>query len=121
MCAMTSFMTILYSMGIMHCCIYVTYSILFILEGPVRMAIGAVLMPRMRRKGIYISMVLSAVLFIITVLINDFDTDGSLGSLKLVTGVLAKFVTTFYFAFAYTMMGEMNPTGIRQRVTSVQV
>ena len=47
--------------------------------------------------------------------------NGRYNTFKLITGVMAKFIITIYFAFSYTLMGEVNPTGIRQRAAAVQV
>ena len=113
--------TIVLQVGIIHCCIYVTYTMFFILESPVRMLVSSFLMPRIRRKGIYGCLVLSAVLFIATSWMNDHNTDGRFDTLKLVTGLTAKFINTCYYAFAYTMMSEIHPTGIRQTSTSIQM
>ena len=91
------------------------------MDGFVRLGFGAVFLPRARRKGIYFSICISSALFLITVMLYDNNTDGRFNAVKLVTGVLAKFIVTIYFAFSYTTMTELHPTGIRQRATAVQM
>ena len=78
-------------------------------------------MPRMRRKSIYGTLVLSSILFIATVWLNDNNEDEQYTTVKMVTGISAKFLVTVYFASAYTMMAEINPTGIRQSAAAIQV
>ena len=54
-----------------------------------------------------------------TVFMHFNNEDGRFTTAKLVSGVTAKFIITFFFAFGYTMNGEYNPTGIRQRCSAV--
>ena len=78
------------------------------------MVLSMFLLPRMRRKGIYGSFIISAALFFVTKLLFDNNTDGLFDTAKLITGVASKFGLAMYFGFATQMMGEINPTGIRQ-------
>ena len=118
---MILFYTIIFKVGIMHCCLYVTFSIFFLMDGVVRLGFGAFFLPRARRKGIYFAICASSALFLITVILYDNNADGRYNLVKLVTGVLAKFTVTVYFAFAYTTLSELHPTGIRQRATALQM
>ena len=63
----------------------------------------------------------SAALFITTVLLDQNNAHGKFDLLKMVTGVAGKFFVTFYFAFAYSYMVEINPTSIRQTSAALQV
>ena len=63
----------------------------------------------------------SATLFIITVLLDQNNENGRYDVIKMLTGVAAKFFVTFYFAFAYSYMVEINPTSIRQTSSALQV
>ena len=119
--AMVMFYTIVLQIGMIHCCVYVTLTIFFILEGPFRIWFTAFFLPRIRRKGIYCTLSVSAILFLITTIMYDNNSDGRFNTAKLITGVAAKFVLTLYYAFGYTNMSENNPTGIRQRTAAIQV
>jgi len=118
---MVLFFTIILNMDMVHCCLYVTYAISFVLEGPGRMLFGTVFMPRTRRKAMYFAICISSLLFMLTVLLSDNNEDGKFDQLKLITGVTAKYIGCCYFLFTYVMMGEINPTGIRQRSIAFQV
>ena len=82
--------------------------------------ISRVLLPLTRRKGLYVFLSCSSVLFIITALLNDFNEGGKFDTVKLITGVMSKFILTCFFSFAYLSMGELNPTAIRQTVIAIQ-
>ena len=51
---------------------------------------------------------------------NEFNENGKYDTIKLITGVMSKFILTCYFSFAYLSMGELNPTPIRQTVAAIQ-
>lgn len=115
------FYTIVLQVGMIHCCVYVTYTFFFILEGPFRIGFISFFLPRMRRKGIYITLCISASLFLLTTIMYDNNTDGMFNTAKLITGVASKFVLCLYYAFGYTNMSELTPTGIRQRTSAIQM
>ena len=61
------FYTILFHIDVIHCCIFITFTIAFVMEGLLRGLAGYVVMPRMRRKGGYVCIITTAVLYMITV------------------------------------------------------
>lgn len=54
MAALCLWYTIVLKVGVVHCCIFMVYMIFFVLEGPFRLAMNAIFVPRMRRKGLYL-------------------------------------------------------------------
>ena len=83
--------TLTLKVGMIHCCIHIVYAIFFVLEGPVRLFVGSLLVPRMRRKGIYACLVLSAILFIATAILFDNNDEGKFDVAKMITDIYTIF------------------------------
>ena len=56
----------IFRVGYIHCCIYVSYLIFFIMEGIIRFGVGGALMTKIRRKGVYFCISGGAILFLLT-------------------------------------------------------
>ena len=48
----------------MHCCIYITMLIIFLMEGPLRLALATPILKVTRRKGLYLFVCASAFCFL---------------------------------------------------------
>ena len=125
---MLMWIVMVFMIGEMHPCPYITMFSLFILEGPCRIILANFLLRITRRKGIYILMILSSTIglgFILTFyftlnfmfsvfnILNDFGGE-NLSLVKFAAGVLGKFFITVYFPVHYTYLNELNPTTCRQ-------
>ena len=62
--AIALWMVIILSAGKMHCCIYVTMLIIFLMEGPLRLVIATPILKITRRKGLYLFICASAFCFL---------------------------------------------------------
>ena len=62
--AIALWMVIILSTGKMHCCIYVTMLIIFLMEGPLRLVIATPILKITRRKGLYLFICASAFCFL---------------------------------------------------------
>lgn len=103
----------------MHCCIYITYAVFIILEGPLRASYTSVLTKKVRRKGIYFFSGLSAIFFLLMLALLKYAEDGEYAMLKLGLGALAKLMCSSYFVFMFTLTVEVLPTNFRQRGLTV--
>ena len=80
----------------MHCCLYITMLLNFILEGPIRIFLSSQVLKVARRKGMYAFVMVSCLFFIGALAIGDMKLD-NLNILKLLLGVTGKFLLTMYF------------------------
>ena len=99
----------------MHCCIYITYAVFIILEGPLRASYTSILTKKIRRKGIYFFSAFSAVFFLLMLALFKYDEEGRYAILKLGLGAIAKLFCVSYFVFMFTVTVEVLPTNFRQR------
>ena len=124
--AIALWMVIILSTGKMHCCIYITMLIIFLMEGPVRLAIATPILKITRRKGLYLFVSASSFSFLGesssdifqsrtgrcenfelgTLLLDDFGGD-NMDLVKLIFGVSGKFLLTMYFPISYTYIGQV--------------
>jgi len=108
-------MNIIMAADKMHCCIYITYAVFIILEGPLRGSYTGVLTRKVRRKGIYFFSGFSAIFFLLMLALTKFDEEDEYAILKLGLGAIAKLCCTSYFVFMFTLTVEVLPTNFRQR------
>jgi len=92
----TIWLTMIFSAGKIHCCLYVTMLGNFILEGPIRILLSTQVLKITRRKGMYAFVMVSCIFFIGALLIDDLELD-NLNIFKLFLGVTGKFLMTMYF------------------------
>ena len=103
----------------MHCCIYISYAVFCVLEGPIRASYTFFLTGKVRRKGIYGFLTLSALFFLAMIGLTKYDVEGNYAILKLGLGALAKLCGTSNFVFFITLITEILPTNFRQRGVSI--
>ena len=123
----------------MHCCLYITMLLNFILEGPIRIFLSSQVLKITRRKGMYAFVMVSCLFFIAALAIGDMKLE-NLDMLKLLLGVTGKFLLTMYFpidgtyikwvklfqlgcrlekGFWFSIFSELNPTIYRQFFSGV--
>ncbi|CBY23377.1 unnamed protein product [Oikopleura dioica] len=114
-------MNIIMAADKMHCCIYITYAVFIILEGPLRGSYTGVLTRKVRRKGIYFFSGFSAIFFLLMLALTKFDEEDEYAILKLGLGAIAKLCCTSYFVFMFTLTVEVLPTNFRQRGLTILI
>jgi len=112
----TLWYTIIFSVGGLPGCIFTTYFIFGLIEGPLRLALQGFLLKWARRKGIAMGIGGAAIFFVISVLLQRSEVKDNYQTTILVFGLLAKLLSTFYWPFIETYNGELNPTIIRDSV-----
>jgi len=114
----TIWLTMIFSADKMHCCLYITMLLNFILEGPIRITLSSQVLKVTRRKGMYLFVMVSCIFFIGALLIGDLGVE-NLDLLKLLLGVVGKFLLTMYFPIDGTYISELHPTIYRQFFSGV--
>ena len=117
-CAMLLWYNIVFATGQMHCCIYVTFAVMVLLEGPLRISYNAILLKRIRRKGIAFFLSASSAFFMIMLLLQKYEVGDEFWIPKLVFGVASKLMIQSYMSYMFTMVSEVSPTFIRARAMS---
>ncbi|CAG5099999.1 Oidioi.mRNA.OKI2018_I69.XSR.g16795.t1.cds [Oikopleura dioica] len=117
-CAMLLWYNIVFATGQMHCCIYVTFAVMVLLEGPLRISYNAILLKRIRRKGIAFFLSASSAFFMIMLVLQKYEEGDEFWIPKLVFGVASKLMIQSYMSYMFTMVSEVSPTFIRARAMS---
>jgi len=112
--------TIIFSAGGIGGCIFVVYLVFGIIEGPARICLQGFALKYVRRKGIAAGIGVAALFFLVSQLIKTMNPGEQMSqaasSLVLVCGLIAKFLSTFYWPFIETYNSEITPTILRDSV-----
>ena len=101
---------IVFATGTMNCCIYVTFAVMVLLEGPLRMSYNAFLLKRIRRKGIAFFISASSICFIILIILQRYEKEDEFWIPKLAFGVVSKLMVQSYMTYMFTIVSEVSPT-----------
>jgi len=114
----TLWYTIIFSAGRLPGCIFTTYFIFGVIEGPVRLVMQGFVLKLARRKGIAIGIGGAGFFILMSQILSKLETseDGNMQLLVLITGLIAKFLSSFYWPFIETYNTELNPTIIRDSI-----
>lgn len=119
----TLWYTIIYSAGRIGGCIFFVYMIFGIIEGPARLLLQGVALKYVRRKGIAAGIGGAALFLCISQILKvseldktDDEKSAFAASMVLVCGLIAKFLSTFYWPFIETYNSEITPTILRDSV-----
>lgn len=114
--------TIIFSAGRIGGCIFVVYLIFGLIEGPARLCLQGIALKYARRKGIAAGIGAAACFFFISQILklNNLEkpeeSSPTSATLILACGLIAKFLSTFYWPFIETYNSEITPTVIRDSV-----
>jgi len=117
----TLWYTIILSAAKIGTCIFTTYFIFGIIEGPLRLCTQGIVLKYARRKGIAAGIGGAALFMFISQMVKMKSDESSidqetLAMVVLITGLIAKCLSTFYWPFIETYNSEITPTVIRDSV-----